>query len=129
MSYLLNPRGVSEQLKALYALSNSALEAEAISIKSDFKSWVEDHFDLTTPQKNHLYGMSPIARQFFGDQCWICFLFRLPITLVYPSPPAPTGYGKWVESSTTPKLIANGNGDVEASGQLTIEMVYRPLGD
>ena len=127
MSFLLNSKGVKDQVTALYALSNPALEAEANAIKSDFRSWVDDHFALTNAQKNCLAAMPNKVVQFFGDQCWYCFMFRLPITLD-DSAPAPTGYGKWTESSSTPKLITGGDGSIEATGELVFKFLYRPTG-
>lgn len=125
MNYPLTPQGVSDQLTALYSLSNSALEVEANAIKSNFRTWIEDHFSLSNDQKRYLYAMPDKSVQYFGDQCWFCFLYRLKITLVYPAPPSPTGLGKWTESTSSTKLITNDNGGVEASGELTFTMIYR----
>lgn len=127
MSYPLNSRGAAELIAYLYSLPDNELQAAAAAIRSDFKTWVTKHFSLTNEQKSYLAAMPNTATQYFGDQCSFCFIHRLNVTLDYPAPPAPTGYGKWTESTSSTKLITNDDGDQEATGELKFTMVYRPL--
>lgn len=127
MIYSLTPQGVKDMLVALYALPNSALEVEANAIKNDFRLWVKNRFSLTTDQKRYLDSMPNNSTQYFGDQCWFYFLHRLNVSLVYPAPPAPTGYGKWTESTSSATFTTNDNGGDEASGELTFTMIYREI--
>lgn len=127
MSYPLTQRGAAELIAYLYSLPDSDLQAEAAAIKSDFKTWITKHFTLTSDQKSYLASMANSATQYFGEQCSFCFIHRLNVSLDYPAPPAPTGYGKWTESTSSTKLITNSTGNEEASGELKFTMVYRPL--
>jgi hypothetical protein len=64
---------------------------------------------------------------YFGQQIAFCFRHRLNISFEYPSPPSPSGYGKWTESTNSTKLSANGSGGTTASGELVFTMVWHPL--
>ena len=127
MIYPFTPKGVQDMLMALYALPDSELQVEANAIKNDFRLWVKNHFSLTTDQKRYLDSMPNQSTQYFGDQCWFCFLYRLNINLVYPAPPAPTGLGKWAESTSSATCTTNDDGGVEATGELTFTMIYREI--
>lgn len=127
MSYPLTAQGVADQLEELYALSNPDLADEADAIQTDFRTWIVDHFTLSSAQLTYLAGMAQKDVEYFGQQCAFCFIHRLNISLVYPAPPAPSGYGKWTESTNSTKLIANGSGGTGATGELVFTMVYIPL--
>jgi hypothetical protein len=127
MIYPLSTKGVADLIESLYSLPDDELYAEANSIKSDFRGWVERHFSLSDLQKAYLKLIPQNSVIYFGDQCWFCFINRLKITLDYPSPPQPTGLGKWTEGKSSTKLIVNDGGGSEASGELNFTMVYRAL--
>lgn len=127
MSYPLSTRGVADLITYLYALPDDQLIAEANSIKSDFRAWVESHFLLSPKQQSYLNNLPENSVIYFGDQCWFCFINRLSVTLDYPSPPEPTGLGKWTEGKSSTKLVVNNDGGFEATGELNFSMIYRPL--
>ena len=126
MNYALTPNGVSQLLTDLYALPPSQLMAKATAVKTDFKRFVTDNFTMSNDQKVYLNGLDGQATEYFGDQCWFCFLYKLKITFVYPDPPTPA-YSKYVESKTTAKLALGLDGDPVASGELTFTITYKAL--
>lgn len=124
MNYALTPTGVAQLLTDLYALSPSQLLVQATAVKANFKKFVADNFRLSTDQKTYLTGLNDQATQYFGDQCWFCFLYKLNITFVYPDPPTPA-YSKYVESKSTAKLATGLVGEPTATGELTFTIIYK----
>jgi len=118
------PLGVSSALDYFYKLPDSELQAEAASIRSDFKGWITDKFNLSSSQSLFLRNIGEITSQYYGDQCSFCFIGRLPITLDYPNPPTAPGYAKWIESASTVKTSTDGNGNDLATGELIFKIVY-----
>ncbi|WP_461791360.1 hypothetical protein [Pedobacter sp.] len=115
---------MSQLIADLYALPPARLAAQATAVKTDFKKFVTDNFTLTNDQKVYLNGLNGQVAQYFGDQCWFCFLYQLNITLVYPDSPSPA-YAKYVESKSTAKLTTGLVGDPTATGELTFTMIYK----
>lgn len=124
MSYPLTPNGVSQLLTDLYALPSSQLLVQATAVKTNFKKFVADNFILTNDQKVYLTGLNDRAAEYFGDQCWFCFLYKLNITFVYPDPPSPA-YSKYVESKSTAKQTTGLVGEPTATGELTFTIIYK----
>ncbi|ASS47639.1 MAG: hypothetical protein A3D31_17595 [Candidatus Fluviicola riflensis] len=125
MAYPLTALGVAELLKKLYALPNNELNIEALAIKANFRNWVSTHFELAEMQLSYLNSMPDNSVQYFGDQCWFCFIHRLDITLDYPSAQSQTRVGKWTGGSSSTKLITNNEGNEEPSGSFSFSMIYR----
>ena len=123
MNYALTPNGVAQLLTDLYALSPSQLLLQATAVKADFKKFVADNFTLSTDQKEYLNGLNNQAAEYFGDQCWFCFQYKLKVTLVYPDPPT-AAYSKYVETKSTAKLKVGRVGEPIATGELTFTMTY-----
>lgn len=123
MNYALTPNGVAQLLTDLYVLPQAQLLVKAAAVKTDFRKFVADNFTLSSDQKEYLTGLNDRAVQYFGDQCWFCFQYKLKITFVYPDPPTPA-YSKYVESRTTAKLSVGLDGDTTATGELTFTIVY-----
>ena len=128
MSYSLTPEGVKDQLAALYDLQDSDLETEAKAIKEDFRSWVVNHFTLDDDQKKYLNSLPDRSVEYFGEQCCFCFLYRLNINFVYPSPPAAASrVGKWCDCESKTKLVAGNNGDSTGTGEVTFTISYQSI--
>ena len=124
MNYALTPNGVNQLLTDLYALPPSQLSVKATAVKADFRRFVTDNFILSNDQKTYLNGLNDQVVEYFGDQCWFCFLYKLKITLVYPDPPTPA-YTKYVEAKSSAKLTVAPVGDPVATGELTFTMIYK----
>jgi len=123
--YPFTPQGVQDKLEELYALSDAALFVQAAAIEADFSSWIVSNFSLSPEQEVFLDDMNEEALNYFGSQCALCFRHRLPITLVYPSPPTTPGYAKLPESSNNIKVNSDNAGNIEVTGSLTFTMIYR----
>lgn len=119
----MTPTGVEDKIKALYLLSDTALQVEALSIQADFKAWVRANFILSTKQEDYLDDLNAQISAYFGSQSSICFSNRLPIELIYPAPP--TGeYSKWTGSSNNLAVKSDGSAKPVATGTLTFEFSY-----
>lgn len=118
------PLGVSSALDYLYKLPDNELQAEATSIRSDFKGWINQKFDLSSSQSLFLSNIEKRTSQYYGDQCSFCFVDRLPIILDYPAPPSTPGYAKWIEATSSIKASSDGNGNNLASGELIFKIIY-----
>jgi len=121
--YALTEAGVASKLSEIYALSDPALALKAAAIKADFRDWMDDNFNLTTPQSTFITGMGDEAVQSYGEMCSMCFLHRLDIDFVYPSPPV-GAIGKWVESEDKAKVRTDGSGNVTVTGSATFTVGY-----
>lgn len=122
--YDLTEQGAADKLAELYALSDPALAIQAAAIAMNFKGWLKNSFNLTTEQDSYIDGMNSGTAFYFGAQCSICFLFRLPITLVYPPPPTSPGYTKWTGSESSVRVSTDGSGNTTATGSLTFTISY-----
>lgn len=119
----MTPTGVEDKIKALYLLSDTALQLEALAIQADFKAWIKANFILSTKQEDYLDDLNAQISAYFGSQCSICFSNRLAIEMIYPAPP--TGeYRKWTGSSNTMAVKADGSIKPVATGKLTFEFTY-----
>ena len=127
MAYPLNSLGVAEMLKNLYALPDRDLAMQSLEIRTNFRKWVMDNFNLSTSQIDYLNSLPNDSVQYFGDQCSFCFIHRLNITLDYPAPPAQTRVGKWTGASSSTKLTTNSEGKEEASGEFNFFITYRSI--
>lgn len=119
----MTPTGVQNKLTELYALSETALQTEALTVQDFFKEWIKANFTLTIEQDEYLENLSDQVSAYFGSQCSICFSNKLPIDLLYPAPP--TGqYRKWTGSSNTLAVKSEGKEKPTATGSLIFEFTY-----
>lgn len=123
-SYALTEAGAADKIKDLYALSDPALALEATAIAADFKEWLKNNFNLTSQQATYINGINNAVASYWGSQCAVCFLFRRPITLIYPTPPLTPGYTKWSGDKSSLAIMVNGSGKVIVTGSLTFTISY-----
>lgn len=123
-SYPLTPEGAADKLADLYALSDLALGLQAVAIAADFKSWIKHNFDLTPAQTTYVNGMNSDVTRYFGVQCSICFVHRLPIGLVYPPPPTAPGYTKWTGNENKLVVSTDGSGNKRVQGSFSFIISY-----
>lgn len=120
------PAGVSDFLVAIYALSDTALAAEAAAVQSNFRTYVAANFTLNTTQSAFLAAMPNASVDYLGSRCAFCFIHRRPIVLVKPQPPI-TEYSKILDTedsiltSTDPS-----DGSFSVTGAFTVTVVYVP---
>lgn len=82
----LTPTGVQDKIDELYALSDPALQIEAESIRSDFRPWMNTHFDLTPSQETYLDSLPDDFVHPLACNTSAAVMFRLPITLTILNP-------------------------------------------
>jgi len=117
------PAGVTAKTTELYALSDSLLAAEADAVASDFRSWVNANFTLSTPQSAFLAGINDYAARYYGSQCSVAFIARLTVALSVGVEPFPPSI-KWVLSESTLVVETNSAGDLKTTGSLTFKIEY-----
>jgi len=124
-SFAFSAKGVEDKLSALYALTDSALAQQSIAIKTNFKQWLLSSFNFSAAQTAYVENLDPLAADYYGNQCALCFTARLPITLIYPAPPSDPGYAKWSVSDGGLQVESNSAGQAIISGSLTFRIVYK----
>lgn len=86
----LTPIDVDAYLEELYGLSDSDLLLEANSVATDFSSWLNAKFVLTTDEANYLGTYTEKVNKFYGYLFAAAFLTRGPISFpAIPANPAP----------------------------------------
>lgn len=114
------PSGVTALQSELNALSASDLETQVSSILSDFKSWLNTNFTLTTDQQTYLSNMDSQFITYASRQTAFAVWNKLTISLSVSGDP------------TTFKLIhisddivcTNSPDGFSATGNLYYEVVY-----
>jgi len=116
----------------LYGLSDAELQAEAETLRLDFRAWMIEYFDFSPSQIAYLEQMEDILASYFGTVCGFYVGGRWPITLIKEESAA----GAAERSSDPPvwKIVrsedvlnpddARNNAEPIVTGQLTIEVVY-----
>jgi hypothetical protein len=127
MSYSLTSQGVADQLNALYRLADAALQVEADAIRTNFKTWVNDHFALTPAQITCIDKMSLNTLQDFGDTCCFGLKNKLDISYEDPTPAPPAGYKKFVIKENNTKTKTNSIGTSTGSGTIKFKVGYEPF--
>lgn len=82
----LQPEGLQHLLAQLYALPDTALLLEAAAIAADFRTWITNHFVLSTQQ---LIFLAALDNRFVASSANYCSDFvqrRLPIVLLKTPP-------------------------------------------
>ncbi len=120
-----SPVGVEDKLNELYALPDQALALQAEDISANFKKWIKASFELDEQQTKFLNAMNDEVTTYYGQQCSLCFLNRLDISLVYPDAPTAPGYTKWTGSSSSITASTNGTGQSSVTGTLTFTLSYQ----
>lgn len=87
------PAGVQTKNVELYALSNTALAAEATKMNDNFRTWLADNFTFTTDQQTYLDNIDEKFITYAGFSASQAAGSRLPITLtVIPKTPWSSKY-------------------------------------
>lgn len=86
----LTPAGVAEVTASLYALTNAELILQTDQISSDFVSWMQDKFDLTSSEIEYITTAPIEVIKFWGYAFASALVTRGPITFpTLPSNPEP----------------------------------------
>jgi hypothetical protein len=93
-------------------------------IRLEFKNYIRDNFLLDEQQGEYLDNIDEVTTNYFGSQCSICIIHRLPIELIYPLPVNPE-FTKWTVASNNIVVSTDGNGRSKTSGSLTFTIIYQ----
>lgn len=115
--------GVSVKTQELYALPDNTLRAETESLRVDFKSWMQWHFDLNADQSAFLESMAYPSSQILAEDLADCIKFRLPLFITWP-PMHPIG-SKFVMPASELLRSYNPDGSYTVTGRLNIEIGYK----
>ncbi len=77
----LTPTGVQDKQDELYLLADPALQIEAEAVRTDFRGWMDDNFDLTPSQVTYLDNLPDDFVHPLSCNTSAAIEFRLPITL------------------------------------------------
>lgn len=122
---ILTPANVDQKITELYALPDADLFEQATAIERNFRTWLSSNFKLTSEQLTYLTNMDDEVVNYYGAQSALCFRHRLPIILVYPTPPINPSYKKWTEATDTIAVGGDGTGNSTVTGSLTFTMIYK----
>lgn len=90
LTQILSQSDISALTSTLYALPDSLLVAEADHIAADFRTWLNDNFNLTTEQVAYIDTYPELVNRFYGYLFAATFLSRGQITFASPPDnPAP----------------------------------------
>lgn len=121
----LTPVGVHEKTAELYALGDAALEAEALLIHSDIRSWISDNFTTTPEQEQCLEDLPPSYLAALGEQAARAVRHRWPIHYQPGVPQKGVRSSKWVRSKESDEAGTQPTGKSGVhTGILLIETGY-----
>jgi hypothetical protein len=119
----LTPAGVIAKQTELNDLSNTDLAAQAALITNDFKLWIGNNFTLNTAQATYLGAIGASFTKYAGFVTGYAVNARLPVLLVYPSPPT-TWSSKFLIISDELKPKTDSVAGYSISGTLTFTVGY-----
>lgn len=115
------PAGVSAKITELYALSDENLLIQANLVKSNLRTWMGNNFNLTTDQSSYLTNMDDRGIGYLQDNLSFCFIYRLSMSLIQPTPGTQP---KYIHTHNSIITVTSDDGDFSATGGLVIEIVY-----
>lgn len=121
-NYPFTPEGVQELLQDLYQLPDAELQQEAELVQADFITWVSAHFQLDANQLAFLNGIAEPTLFLMAAQVAFAMYSRLPITLIKPE--VSVRGSKFIDPNGDLRTTSDGNGNMTASGSVTIEIRY-----
>jgi|GEM_PF-1613584 len=147
--YPFTTAGMEGLTAELYALPQPHLLIKSNALKSDFKLFMNDHFDFSASQQNDLAQLSASDAVYLGAISGYKLEHRLPIVLIKPERPASRSeeeddYYKIVRTDDETEIEEEeedegGDGGNDGGGEgrktksrervtgtLTIEIIYRP---
>lgn len=118
----LTPTGVQAKQSELNQLTDTQLAAEANSIRSDFDSWMDNNFTLSSSQKTYLSNLEVNFKQSLVGNIAFAVGFRRSVTLVINGTPS---LSKFMRQSPDMVIEQTPSGVVSVpSGGLTITFTY-----
>lgn len=79
--YSFDTQGVDAKMNDLYAKTDAAVEAEAVSVSSDFFAWIILNFYLTEEQIIYMKSLGSAFAESNGNDLAFAFRNRLDVTL------------------------------------------------
>lgn len=146
--YPFSTEGLQRLLVFLYGLSDPELQAEAETLRLDFRAWMMLYFEFSASQVLYLEEMADVLASYFGTVCGFYVGSRWPIELIKEdgaalgkaAVAAERGAGEGLAGDPPVwKIVrsedvlnpdnARAAGDAEpiVMGQLTIEIVYTSI--
>lgn len=117
----MTPTGVQLKLDELYALPDSALQAEAEALRADYQGWITANFSLTTEEQTNLANLNAKFVEYVAFNSAFAMEFRLPIPLTTINPQAAS---KLVRTASALVVTNDDTGGITASGSFNYEFEY-----
>lgn len=115
--------GAAALVASLYAMGDTALQAEALAAQTDFSAWLISHFDFDSSQVAYLSGMSSHLLGYMGAQVGMALWHRLPLTLVKPLSRGLVD-SKLIETKSKIDADGDSEGEENAEGYVTVTISY-----
>jgi len=120
----MTPAGVTAKQQELYALSDNDLKSQASLISSDFRNWVNNNFTLDTKQAAYLTSIDARFIEHAGTVTATAVQSRLPINLIYPSPPSGPVSSKYINTSDNTHPHFDSVTGYSITGSVSFEIGY-----
>jgi hypothetical protein len=123
MKQQFSTEGVAAWQQSLQSSSNQQLQEIAAKITANFKAWLTQTFELTSSQVDYFHHLNASFVQLTAAQIAFAVANRLPVTLNKPSAAMARG-SKLIRDKSKVEAEADGNGNVDASGEVEYEITY-----
>lgn len=119
------PEGVTQKTTELYALPDAELQQQANLVRSDFKSWMQENFQLTTSQITYLNGIHAHVVRYLSCKTAIAMENRLSIRLTVSGEDDGTGgKSKLIRDYDETTVTYSETGSSAITGTLDFEISY-----
>lgn len=123
MKHPFTPEGIAAWQQSLQPLTQQQLQELASQITANFKIWLANTFILEPSQLNYLKSINAYFLQLLAAQLAFAVANKLNVTLTKPQSSALRGT-KLIRDKSTLQANADGQGNVNASGEVVIEILY-----
>ena len=115
--------GIAAWQQSLQSLTQQQLQELAAQITANFKAWLANTFILEPSQLDYLKGINASFLQLLAAQ--LAFAIANKLTIKMNKPLSSTLRGtKLIRDNSTLQANADGQGNVSASGEVAIEILY-----
>lgn len=124
--YPFSPSGLANKVAELYALTDTALYAEADAVADDLTAWLALNFTFDTYQQNYLDMMPSHVRKLWGCMFAGCLIMRGNIDMGgFPANPAPRRTKELRENVTA--AVAYDDASQQVSGTFAVDIAWMLL--
>lgn len=117
----LTEQGVMDKQDELFSLSDSDLDGQSMALASDFKSWVEDNFTLTTAEQGFLASADENFIRLLSSLVFMTVRNRLPVN--FSTSPIVTAVKRF-ETTAAIDFQYQWDGALTQHADVSLEIIY-----